>query len=109
MNNKDELREIVKNAVEDVWYNRRSLNPVEDQTNQLTDSIWSKLYNDDKDENKVNTSITDAYIGDKGIIDRWDVLNWAYYLGLKLDGVVPLKGFNNFQRIEIAIKKFLNK
>lgn len=41
--NKKELEEIVRKSVEDIWYNRRSLNPVEEQTKELTDKIWEKI------------------------------------------------------------------
>ena len=40
---KDKLREIIKKSVEKVWYGMRSMNPVEDQTNMLTEMIWDEL------------------------------------------------------------------
>lgn len=40
---KEKLQEIIKKSVEDVWYNRRSFNPVEEQTNLLTEAIWNEL------------------------------------------------------------------
>jgi hypothetical protein len=47
---KEKLESIVRKSVEDVWYNRRSLNPVEEQTKALTDVIWSEL------EQRLNSS-----------------------------------------------------
>jgi hypothetical protein len=40
---KEKLREIVKKSVEDCWYNRRSLNPVEEQTEFLTEELYKAL------------------------------------------------------------------
>lgn len=40
---KEKLREIVKKSVEDVWYNRRSMNPVADQTELLTEALHQAL------------------------------------------------------------------
>ena len=40
---KEKLREIVKKSVEEVWYNRRSMNPVEDQTELLTEALHQAL------------------------------------------------------------------
>ena len=40
---KEKLREIVKKSVEDVWYNRRSFNPVADQTELLTEALHQAL------------------------------------------------------------------
>ena len=42
---KDKLREIVKKSVEKVWYEMRTVNPVEEQTNILTEMIWDELQN----------------------------------------------------------------
>jgi len=49
---KEDLRKIIKKEVEDVWYNRRSLNPVEDQTDRLTEKIWEAISNISWDELK---------------------------------------------------------
>jgi recombinational DNA repair protein RecR len=43
---KSDLREIVKKSVEDVWYNSRSRNPVEDQIETLTESLFQALNNE---------------------------------------------------------------
>ena len=40
---KEKLREIVKKSVEEVWYNRRSMNPVADQTELLTEALHQAL------------------------------------------------------------------
>ena len=40
---KEKLREIVKKSVEEVWYNRRSMNPVADQTELLTEALYQAL------------------------------------------------------------------
>ena len=40
---KEKLREIVKKSVEDVWYNRRSFNPVADQTEHITEALHQAL------------------------------------------------------------------
>ena len=34
-------------------------------------------------------------------------VQWIYRIGIKLDRVVPLQGYNNYQRIEIAINMLL--
>jgi predicted nucleic acid-binding Zn-ribbon protein len=34
-----QLREIIKSCVEDVWYSRRSLNPIKDQTDLLMERL----------------------------------------------------------------------
>ena len=41
---KEKIREIVKKSVEDCWYNRRSLNPVEEQTEFLTEELYKALH-----------------------------------------------------------------
>jgi len=40
---KEKLEKIIRKNVEDIWYNRRSINPVEEQTRELTDRIWEEL------------------------------------------------------------------
>jgi len=40
---KEKIREIVRKSVEDCWYNRRSLNPVEEQTEFLTEELYKAL------------------------------------------------------------------
>lgn len=40
---KEELKAIVKKATESVWYNRRSMNPVEEQTELITDVLFEAL------------------------------------------------------------------
>ena len=40
---KSELKEIVQKATEEVWYNRRSLNPVEEQTELITEKLYEAL------------------------------------------------------------------
>jgi hypothetical protein len=40
---KEQLREMVKKSVKEVWYNRRSMNPVEDQTELLTEALHQAL------------------------------------------------------------------
>ena len=40
---KEKLREIVKKSVEKVWFEMRSVNPIEDQTNILTEMIWDEI------------------------------------------------------------------
>ena len=37
MKTSEEIKEVIKNQVEDIWYNRRSINPVDEQTELLTD------------------------------------------------------------------------
>lgn len=37
-----------------------------------------------------------------------DPETWIYGLGLLLDKKIPLKGFTNAQRIEIAVREYLN-
>ena len=43
MISKKKLTEIVQKSVEDAWYNRRSLNPVKEQTEIITNAIWEQL------------------------------------------------------------------
>ena len=43
MISKEKLTEIVQKSVEDAWYNRRSLNPVKEQTEIITNAIWEQL------------------------------------------------------------------
>ena len=43
MISKEKLTEIVQKSVEDAWYNRRSLNPVKEQTEVITNAIWEQL------------------------------------------------------------------
>jgi hypothetical protein len=40
---KEELEKIVKDIVEYVWFNQRSLEPWKDQTKTITDKIWNQL------------------------------------------------------------------
>ena len=40
---KEKLEKIVREIVEDIWYNRRSTDPIEEQTRFLTDKIWEEL------------------------------------------------------------------
>ena len=32
---------------------------------------------------------------------------WAYKLGLMLDDYIPLQGFSNFERIELALNEYV--
>lgn len=41
--NKEDLKNIVQHSVKEVWYNRRSFNPVEEQTELLTNLLWDYL------------------------------------------------------------------
>lgn len=43
MISKEKLTEIVQKSVEDAWYNRRSVNPVKEQTEIITNAIWEQL------------------------------------------------------------------
>lgn len=40
---KEKLTEIVQKSVEDAWYNRRSLNPVKEQTEIIVSGIMEQL------------------------------------------------------------------
>lgn len=40
---KQELHKIIKKNVEEIWYNRRSINPVERQINDLTDLLYKEI------------------------------------------------------------------
>ena len=43
MISKEKLAEIVQKSVEDAWYDRRSLNPVKEQTEIITNAILEQL------------------------------------------------------------------
>ena len=53
MISKEKLTEIVQKSVEDAWYNRRSLNPVKEQTEVITNAIWEQLNEPDVSNNEV--------------------------------------------------------
>lgn len=53
--NKEELEKIVRKSVETIWYERRSVNPVDDQTKLLTDILWNEF-------TRKNVPITDELI-----------------------------------------------
>ena len=53
MISKEKLTEIVQKSVEDAWYNRRSLNPVKEQTEVITNAIWEQLNEPDVINNEV--------------------------------------------------------
>ena len=53
MISKEKLTEIVQKSVEDAWYNRRSLNPVKEQTEIITNAIWEQLNKPDVSNNEV--------------------------------------------------------
>ncbi len=40
---KDELKEIVQVCIENTWYKRQSFDPIGEQTEFLTDALWSRL------------------------------------------------------------------
>lgn len=40
---KEDLETIVREVVEKIWYDRRSINPVEEQTEEITNGIYNKL------------------------------------------------------------------
>lgn len=40
---KQDIEVIVRQVVENTWYNRRSINPVEEQTEEITTNIYNKL------------------------------------------------------------------
>ena len=42
---REELTTIIKASVEDVWYNRRSLNPIKEQTELLVEKLYPLLDN----------------------------------------------------------------
>ena len=52
MISKEKLTEIVQKSVEDAWYNRRSLNPVKEQTEIITNAIWEQLNEPDVSVNE---------------------------------------------------------
>jgi len=39
-------------------------------------------------------------------ISKEQLLDWVYKMGILLDKKVPLKGHNNLQRIEIAVRSY---
>lgn len=41
---KEELKKIVREAAEDVWYNKRSWDPVKEQTELITEAVYKALY-----------------------------------------------------------------
>lgn len=49
---KNKLESIIRKSVEDVWYNRRSMNPIEDQIKELTENIWYELTAEPNEKNK---------------------------------------------------------
>ncbi|MFW6225792.1 MAG: hypothetical protein ACOC3V_02385 [bacterium] len=49
---KDKLEEIIRKSVEDIWYNRRSMNPVEEQVKILTENIWYELTVEPKEKSE---------------------------------------------------------
>ena len=53
MISKEKLTEIVQKSVEDAWYNRRSLNPVKEQTEIISNAIWEQLNEPDVSVNEV--------------------------------------------------------
>lgn len=40
---KEDLETIVREVVENTWYGRRSINPIEEQTEEITNGIYNKL------------------------------------------------------------------
>lgn len=56
---KSELRIIIKNSVEEVWIKRRSMNPIIEQTNLLTEKLWTAL------ESKEQPELTDEEVKPK--------------------------------------------
>ena len=48
---KEDLRKIIKKEVEDVWFNRRSIDPVKDQTDTLTERMWNVFRNIERERN----------------------------------------------------------
>ena len=47
---KEKIQEIVKNATEEVWYKRRSLNPVKEQTKLITEKLFKAMNQQQKKE-----------------------------------------------------------
>jgi hypothetical protein len=47
---KEKIREIVKKSLEEVWYNTRSMNPVEQQTEILTENLYNELSHNKNDQ-----------------------------------------------------------
>jgi len=40
--------------------------------------------------------------------DKLDAISlWVYKLGLMLDDYIPLQGFSNFERIELALNEYV--
>ena len=60
MISKEKLTEIVQKSVEDAWYNRRSLNPVKEQTEIITNAIWEQL-------NEPDVSVNEAFGFRRGV------------------------------------------
>jgi hypothetical protein len=60
---KDKLRGIIKSCVEDVWYGRRTMNPIENQTNLLMKRLLSIIesYANDYHKSKL-AKVTDQDI-----------------------------------------------
>ncbi len=43
---KDKLRELIRDQVRDVWHNRRSMNPISEQTDLLTNALYPLIESD---------------------------------------------------------------
>lgn len=58
------------------------------------------------------TELTDKLIpavDDEEIPNGKQIMEWVYQLGLILDKEIPTYGYDNFQRIEIAIRTFIKE
>jgi transcription elongation factor Elf1 len=67
MTKKEQLREKIRLSVKKVWIGRRSLDPIEEQTNLLTDDLWAEIEKRDKPYyrcNKCGQSLSES----KGVV-----------------------------------------
>ena len=71
MISKEKLTEIVQKSVEDAWYNRRSLNPVKEQTEIITNAIWEQL-------NKPDVSKSEGFEREPAVCPKCHNRGWIY-------------------------------
>ena len=90
--NKKKLAEIIRKSVEEVWYDRRSFNPVEDQITILTEQLSTLIDNSYSKEDLRN-----AFEAGQALVNHeWHM---EEFHGFNCKCVKP--NYNNFDEYEL--------
>lgn len=86
--NKDDFTTIIKSSVEDVWHGRRSMNPVEEQTNLLVEKLWP-VFTENENTEKIQKIQNEIKNWSDGTFGKYrTALPMAFHLKKEIDELI---------------------